>query len=220
MTHSDGRPYGFEWLYSPREMVADGVVHALGVTLGLAGAVAIVVVGVKHATGAEFASLVVYTVGLLAMLGFSAAYNLWPVSPWKWLLRRFDHSAIYLLIAATYTPFLVQLKDAALAAGMLAGVWIAAAAGMVLKLLFPGKLDRVSIAVYLGLGWCGVAAYDAIKGALPVSSLWLLAAGGGLYSVGVIFHAWRRLKFQNAIWHGFVLVASVCHYFAVLGAVT
>lgn len=220
MNTQDGRPHGFEWLYTPREILADGVVHVCGIALGLVGAVALIVVGVQRATGAELASVIVYTIGFLAMLGFSAAYNLWPVSPWKWLLRRFDHSAIYLMIAATYTPFLVQLKDAALAAGMLVGLWVAAAGGMAVKLIFPGRLDRVAIAIYLALGWSGVVAYDAVKGALPVSSLWLLAAGGALYSVGVVFHVWQRLKFQNAIWHAFVLIGAVCHYFAVLDAVT
>lgn len=219
MTHDDGRPQGFEWLYTPREIVADGVVHVIGLALGLFGAGAIVVVGVQRATGVELASVIVYTAGLLAMLALSAAYNLWPVSPWKWFLRRFDHAAIYLLIAATYTPFLMQLKNTAIAHTMLTGVWLAAAGGMAMKLLLPGKLDRAAIAVYLALGWCGIAAFDAIQGALPVTALWLIVAGGVLYSLGVIFHSWRTLKFHNAIWHGFVVTAAACHYFAVLQTV-
>jgi hemolysin III len=200
-------------------MFADGIVHVLGLSLGLVGAVAIVIVGAQRATGAELFSVIVYTTGLLAMLGASAAYNLWPVSPWKWLLRRFDHSAIYLLIAATYTPFLVQLKDAAVGSVMLIGIWLVAGLGMAVKLTLPGRLDRTAIGLYLALGWSGMAAYDAVKGVLPVSALWLLLAGGVLYSVGVIFHAWRTLKFQNAIWHGFVVAAATCHYFAVLETV-
>jgi hemolysin III len=137
------------------------------------------------------------------------------VSRAKWILRRFDHSAIYLLIAATYTPFAVQLKGV-LAFGLLAWVWSVAALGIVVKLLLPGRLDRLSVVFYLLLGWSGIVLAESITTALPVSALWLLAAGGLLYTAGVIFHVWRSLRFQNAIWHAFVLGAAACHYTAVL----
>ena len=149
------------------------------------------------------------------MLGFSAAYNLWPVSRIKWLLRRFDHSAIYLLIAATYTPFIAQMKNGLLATTLLAGVWTVAAVGIVLKLALPGRFDRFSIVLYLALSWSGVAMYEVIA-ALPASTLWLLGAGGLLYSFGVVFHLWESLRFQNAIWHAFVVLAAACHYTAVI----
>jgi hemolysin III len=144
---------------------------------------------------------------------------MWPVSPWKWLLRRFDHSAIYLLIAATYTPFLLQLKGNTVTAGLLVAVWATAAVGIVLKLFLPGRFDRLSVGLYLFLGWSGVIAYDTLVAALPRSTLALLMAGGALYSIGVVFHAWRSLRYQNAVWHAFVLAAALCHYFAVLETV-
>jgi hemolysin III len=153
---------------------------------------------------------------LLAMLGFSAAYNMWPISSVKWVLRRFDHSAIYLMIAGTYTPFIGQLKDGVASAGLLLGVWLTAIVGVALKLLMPGRFDRMAIALYLMLGWSCVVTYGPISAVLPSASLWLLVAGGLLYSTGVIFHAWRNLRFHNAIWHGFVLAAASCHYWAVL----
>jgi hemolysin III len=213
---SSGRPASVSWDYDRVELIADGAVHAIGVSFGLIGAVVIVVMAAQSGAATDIPSIVIYAVGLLAMLGFSAAYNMWPISPVKWVLRRFDHSAIYLMIAGTYTPFVGQLKDGVASAGLLLGVWLTAIIGVALKLLMPGRFDRTAIALYLILGWSCVVAYGPISAALPNASLWLLVAGGVLYSIGVIFHAWRKLRFHNAIWHGFVLAAACCHYSAVL----
>lgn len=203
-----------DWRYSRAEILADGVIHALGVTFALGAAVALVVLAAQTVGPWQLTSILIYGGALVAVLVISAVYNLWPVSPIKWALRRFDHSAIYLLIAGTYTPFVGQLKGAA-AMALLVGLWAVAVIGIALKLRFPGRFDRTSIVLYLLMGWSGVAAYDTIA-ALPYSTLSLLALGGSLYTVGVVFHLWRSLRFQNAVWHAFVLVAAVCHYGAVL----
>jgi hemolysin III len=100
---------------------------------------------------------------------------------------------------------------------LLAVVWAASVLGVVLKLAFPGRLDRLSIVLYLVIGWSGILLWQSIA-ELPATSLWLMLAGGLLYSIGVIFHVWESLPFQNAIWHGFVLVASGCFYGAVFRA--
>ena len=99
------------WNYDRAELIADGVVHIVGVCFGLVAATALIVLTAVYATAVDIAAVSVYVAGLLAMLVLSATYNLWPVSRAKWVLRRFDHSAIYLLIAATYTPFIMELKD-------------------------------------------------------------------------------------------------------------
>jgi hemolysin III len=208
-------PGQVSWNYDRAEIIADGVVHTAGVVLGLIGAVAIVVVALRSRPVA-IAPTLIYMIGLVAMLGLSAAYNMWPISPTKWLLRRFDHSAIYLLIAGTYTPFLSLMKSGLASAGLIIGIWSSALVGMFLKLALPGRYDRLSIALYLLLGWIGVIAYDRVAPIVPSASLWLLAIGGVLYSLGTLFHVWERLRFQNAIWHGFVLLAAGCHYSAVL----
>ena len=156
-----------------------------------------------------------YALCLLSMLVFSAAYNLCPVSPRKWLLRRFDQSAIYLLIAATYTPFITQLNDRGLAASLLVALWSAAAVGIVLRLIFPGRFDRLSVVLYIAMGWSGVIAYDKAIASLSGSILMFIAAGGVLYTFGMIFHLWERLRYQNAIWHAFVLLGAACHFRAV-----
>jgi hemolysin III len=207
------------WNYDRAELIADGIVHGVGVFCGLIAATALIVLAGIFASAYEIVSVSVYAAGLLAMLGFSAAYNLWPVSRGKWLLRRFDHSAIYILIAATYTPVFAQLQDRIFAMSLLAGVWSVAAVGIVLKLFLPGRFDRVSVGLYLAMGWSGLIAYDAGLSSLPQLALWFIVAGGLLYSLGVIFHAWQRLRFQNAIWHSFVLLGAACHYTAVLDLV-
>ena len=99
------------------------------------------------------------------------------------------------------------------------GVWCAAIGGIVLKLRYPGRFDRLSVGIYLAMGWSGVMLYGPVVKALPALALGFILAGGLLYSFGVIFHAWRRLRFQNAIWHGFVLAGAACHYTAVLDLV-
>jgi hemolysin III len=207
------------WNYDRAELIADGVVHGVGVLSGLVAATVLIVLTAIYATPFEVAVVSVYVAGLLTMLVLSATYNLWPVSRAKWLLRRFDHSAIYVLIAATYTPFIMQTKDNVFAIALLIGVWCVAIVGIVLKLLLPGRLDRLSVGLYLAMGWSGFMVYDTVVESLPALTLWCIAAGGLLYSFGVIFHAWQRLRFQNAIWHSFVLLGAACHYTAVLDLV-
>jgi hemolysin III len=207
------------WHYDRAELIADGIVHAIGVILGLIAATALVVLTAVYATALDIVAVSIYVAGLLAMLVLSASYNLWPVSRTKWVLRRFDHSAIYILIAATYTPIIMELKDSVFTIALLVGVWCVAIFGIVLKLGWPGRFDRVSVGLYLALGWSGIMLYDSVVAVLPKLALWFVLAGGALYSLGVIFHAWRQLRFQNAIWHSFVLLGAACHYTAVLDLV-
>jgi hemolysin III len=207
------------WNYDRAELIADGIVHGIGVFGGLIAATVLIVLTAVYATAFDVAVVSVYVAGLLAMLVLSATYNLWPVSPAKWVLRRFDHSAIYLLIAATYTPIIMELKDSVTAMVLLAGVWCVAIIGIMLKLVLPGRFDRLSVGLYLAMGWSGVMLYGRVVATLPTLALGFVAAGGALYSLGVIFHAWQRLRFQNAIWHCFVLLGAACHYTAVLDLV-
>jgi hemolysin III len=207
------------WNYDRSELIADAVVHITGVCFGLVAATTLIVLTAVYASAVDVAAVSVYVAGLLAMLVMSATYNLWPVSRAKWVLRRFDHSAIYLLIAATYTPLILELKDSYFAIALLIGVWCTAIAGIVIKLALPGRYDRLAVGLYLAMGWSGMMLYDAVVKALPSMALYFIVAGGVLYSFGVIFHAWKRLRFQNAIWHGFVLSGAACHYTAILDLV-
>src|ERR1700726_3228282 len=129
------------WNYDRAELIADGVVHGIGVFGGLVAATVLVVLTAVYASAIDVAAVSVYVAGLLAMLVLSATYNLWPVSRAKWVLRRFDHSAIYVLIAATYTPLIMELKDSYFAIALLMGVWCLAIVGVWLKLALPGRYD-------------------------------------------------------------------------------
>ncbi|MGH6680927.1 MAG: PAQR family membrane homeostasis protein TrhA, partial [Bradyrhizobium sp.] len=121
------------WNYDRAELIADGVVHAIGIVLSLIAATALVVLAAVYGSPVDIVGVSIYVAGLLTMLVLSATYNLWPVSRAKWVLRRFDHSAIYVLIAATYTPFIMEMKESVFAIALLTGVWCIAIVGIVLK---------------------------------------------------------------------------------------
>jgi hemolysin III len=198
------------------EILADAVMHVLGAALGLAG-VGFLVPRIIHAMAAGAAiALALYAIGLLAMLGFSAAYNLSAPSRRREWLRRFDHAAIFIMIAGTYSPLTIGRVSGAWSAWLAAAVWLIAILGAGLKLAFPRRYDRLAVVAYLLLGWLGIVAIGPLLRSMPVTALLLLGIGGVLYSGGVVFHLWQRLRFQNAVWHGFVLAGAACHYAAVL----
>lgn len=203
---------------SVAELLADGIVHALALLAGLIAFPLLLFHGLQTAGIGTFAALTVYAAGFFLMWGFSLAYNMTPPSALKWLLRRFDHSMIYVMIAGTYTALIPQLAGGwSLALGAI--VWTGAALGIIVKVALPGRYDRLSILAYILLGWVGVIAIGPATAALPVISLWLLVAGGVTYVAGVAFYVWERLHFHNAIWHGFVAVAAGLHFAAIAVAV-
>ncbi|HXQ39799.1 MAG TPA: hemolysin III family protein [Candidatus Udaeobacter sp.] len=204
------RPYG------ERELAFDRAIHWLGIGAGAVGAVALLVVFVSDHGSRGLIAVLLYAVGLMAMLCCSAAYNLSSPSPRQEWLRRLDHAAIFLMIAGTYTPFTVLRLAGGWSILLTAVVWSVALAGAAAKLAFPRRLEGASVVVYLALGWIGIIAARPIAAALDPAALVLLAAGGLLYTVGTAFHLWRSLPFQNAIWHACVLSAAGCHYAAVL----
>ncbi len=207
-------------VYTSRERLADGLVHGLGILACLVALPILIVMAIPLLPVASVASLAVYAAASLAMFGFSAAYNLIPAPGWKDRLRRCDQAAIFMMIAGTYTPFALLKVGGLWGIGLFAGVWTVALSAATAKLFLPGRLDRVSIWLYLALGWAGLAVIRLLVASLPLDALILLAVGGGLYTLGVAFHLWKRLAYQNAIWHGFVLAAASCHYAALLRAVT
>ncbi len=197
------------------EYLADRQIHIIGIAGGLIGA--IVLCALARPEGPrEFLSVLAYSAGLIAMLVCSAAYNIVLSPRLKPILRRLDHAAIFVMIAGTYTPFTVNRLSGAWSVTMTAGVWgIALVAGTV-KLLMPHRLERFSLLLYLALGWFGLIALKPLIVALDTETLLLIGIGGLIYSLGTIFHSWRGLKYQNAIWHAFVLAAAVVHFAAVL----
>lgn len=198
------------------EFIADAIVHGLGLCLGLIGAAILVAAVADGGSAAKITAAAIYASGLIAMWGFSATYNLMPGSRYRAMLRRFDHCGIFLMIAGTYTPFTTLHLQGIWALGLTAFIWNAALLGIGAKLLTERALEGLSAGVYLALGWVGVVAAGPFLASLPRLTLLLLAGGGLLYSVGVIFHVWESLPFQKALWHAFVLAGAGLHYVAVL----
>lgn len=202
--------------YTDPERLADGVVHCVGLAAaGVAVPVLLVLVALWHGGGAAVAAVAVYGLGLVGMLAASAGYNLVRQPRVKEILRRCDHAAIYVKIAGTYTPFTVLIGGAQ-ALWLLAGIWGAAVLGLALKLLAPRRFEMAAVVLYLAMGWAGVALGGPMIEGLTDLGLGLICAGGALYTIGVGFHLWQSLPFQNAIWHGLVLTASFVFYAAVM----
>jgi hemolysin III len=185
--------------YSAAERIADGSVHVVGVVASLVAATALMIAA-SRLPAASIASLAVYGFGLIAVFACSAAYHLTTQGRLKALLRRFDHAAIYVKIAGTYTPFAVMMGNAA-GLALLAAVWAITAFGATAKLLWPQRLVR------------------PFASAVSDRVLLLLVVGGLTYTVGVVFHLWERLPYHNAIWHALVVAASACHFAAIIDAV-
>jgi hemolysin III len=212
--HTAGmRPYKFE------ELTIDRWIHWAGIGLGVLGAIPIVGITLdRNGIGSSFVILV-NAVCLLVMLGCLAAYHLARPTWRRELLRRFDHAAIFLMIGGTYTPFTTSGLLGSSSRAMTLAIWAIALLGVSLKVVFPRRLEGPSVILYLMLGWIGLIALRPILTSLDPGTVILLGVGGVFYSVGVGFHLWQRLKFQNALWHGFVLFAAACHYVAVLRGV-
>ncbi len=206
-------------LYRLREQVADGILHVIAVVASLAAAVAIVAMAADELPVLPTVSVVVYALGLIGVFAFSAGYH-WVSRPrWKEILRRLDHAAIFVMIAGSCTPFALVKVGGAMGYGVFAAVWAAGLLGVALKLLLPRRFERAALALYVLQGWAVVVAIQPLILAVAPMPLLLFAAGGVLYTIGVGFHVWHRLPYQNAIWHGFVLVAAGCQYAAILGSV-
>lgn len=202
--------------YTRAELVVDGIVHVLGLIVAIAAGSILLAFAILKTAPEAAPALVVYVGSLVAVLGVSLAYNLWPVSPVKMVLARFDQAAIFLFIAGTYTPFLAVLGGTTSGMLMTTFVWGASLIGVALKLIVPERFGRLAIALYLAIGWSGILVFQSLAQTLPATTMWLLLAGGVTYSLGIVFHLWEKLKFQNALWHVFVVVGASLHLWAVI----
>jgi hemolysin III len=202
---------------SRQSELANTITHAVGVALALAGLAVLVTIASLHGNARQVVSYSIYGVTLVLLYAASTAYHGIRLSRARRLLRTLDHAAIYLLIAGTYTPFSLISLRGAWGWSLLGVIWALAAIGVVFKIFFIGRFSRTSTLVYLSMGWLALIAARQLFANLPAQGLVLLFAGGLCYTVGILFFAFdRRLRFNHAIWHVFVLAGSVCHFFAVL----
>lgn len=200
--------------YSRAERLSDGVVHVFGLGLALiAVPVLIALTTTYRSEPTAILSAYVYGASLILMLTFSALYNMVENERWSGFLRRLDHSAIYVKIAGTYTPFV--LLSSVPAPGLLAGLWGSAVLGSVLKILDPNRFRWFSLFLYLAMGWAAVWAGGSMLADLHITVIGLMFSGGIMYTVGVIFYLLDRMPFHNTIWHIFVLAGSVLFFIAV-----
>lgn len=197
------------------ELVADGIIHVIGVALGVIGSVILIVLAALKHSYIEIVAVSIYAAGMILMFSCSALYNMARKSRYREYFQRLDHSGIFLMIAGTYTAFTILMLKGDWAVYLTAIVWSVALMGVVIKLLWPKRLEGVTTGLYIALGWVGIVAIEPIFASLGVAALVLLGIGGALYTIGVFFHLWERLPYQNAIWHGFVVAGAGTHYGAV-----
>jgi hemolysin III len=205
--------------YGRGEQIADRYVHFAGLAAGLVGSVTLVAAAAERARALMIVSVAVYGIGLVCMIGASALYNIAAASRRREWFRRLDHAAIFLMIAGTYTPFTLVRMGGPWGHGIAVFVWLAAVTGIALKLLYPRRLEGLSILLYLAIGWAILVGLKPLFAAVPLPAIILIGVGGLLYSFGVVFHLWHRLPYHNAIWHACVLGAAACHWVAVLNGV-
>lgn len=197
---------------SPAEEWVSAVTHGIGLVLGTVGLGALITLGALRGDPGRLAGGLVFGVTLVFLYAASTLYHSARQPRLKYIWRTVDHIAIYYLIAGTYTPVLLTFFEGGWQWALLAAVWTLALAGTVYKLFFIGRHPRFSLAVYLGMGWLWIVALEPMLALVPPGGLAGLAAGGLFYTLGVVFYAWRRLPYNHAIWHLFVLAGSGCHY--------
>jgi len=198
------------------EELANAISHGLGVVLSINGLVLLVVRAALYGDAWQMVSFSIYGSSLILLYLASTLYHSFRNQRIKQILRIFDHSAIYLLIAGSYTPFLLVSLRGPWGWSLLGIIWGLALLGIVFKLIFGAKYEIVSTIFYLLMGWVVIIAIKPLLAALPLAGILWLVAGGLAYTLGVIFFAWEKLPFNHAIWHGFVLAGSIFHFFAIL----
>ena len=198
------------------EEIVNSITHGIGLALSIAGFIVLLVLAVIRGTAWHIVACAIYGTTLVTLYAASTLYHAVAAPGAKRALRIFDHCAIYLLIAGSYTPFLLVNLRGPWGWSLLGVVWGLAIAGIVFKFWFVERFGFLSTSVYLLMGWLAVIATKPVLAHVPVTGLLLIVAGGLFYSSGVIFYAWQRLPYNHAIWHIFVLAGSACHYFAVL----
>jgi len=202
--------------YSPAEEIASSVIHGLGVVLSITAVVLLTTLAARSGDVWRIVSLAIYGSTLIAMYLSSVLYHSFRNPGVKRVFRYFDHSAIYLLIAGTYTPFTLVNLRGAWGWTLFGLIWGFAALGLLMTVLGIGRSRLLGSLVYIGMGWLVIIAIKPLLDAIPPGGIAWLVAGGLFYTLGVIFYIWKRLPFNHAIWHLFVLGGSACHFIAIL----
>jgi len=205
--------------YPLRQELANTVTHGVGAVLSVAGLVGLVVTSARFGDVWQVVSTAIFGTTMVLMYSASTLYHALKDERTKARLQKFDHAAIFLLIAGSYTPFVLVTLRGPWGWSLFGVVWGLALIGVVLKFWYAGRFEVVSTLIYLGMGWLVLVAIKPLWVALPTGGMVWLVVGGACYSVGCIFYLWKKLPYQHAIWHGWVLAGSACHWIAVYGYV-
>ncbi len=200
--------------YDPQEELINAYSHGLGAVLALIAAIFLIVKGYGLALG-QWISLWVYGLSLVLLLSSSMLYHFAQDERKRYWYKKLDHTAIYYLIAGTYTPFLSIGIPTAKAHYLLIALWIIALIGTLFKLVFIHRFQKVSLAAYLVMGWLAVLVMDDMQRYLAKGAIQLLLAGGLAYTVGTLFYALKKVRYSHAIWHVFVLLGAGLHFLAI-----
>lgn len=202
--------------YSLGEEVANSVTHGIGILLAIAGLAVLCSFASLHGNAWHLVSCIVFSVTLILQYTFSTLYHSIQLPRAKRIMRIFDHSAIFLLIAGTYTPFMLVNLRGVWGWTLFGFIWGLAVVGVLLQTALLKSWKGVSVAIYIGMGWAVVIAFKPMLEFVAPGGLILLLAGGLAYTSGVGFYLWKSLRYHHAIWHGFVLLGSILHFFSVL----
>ncbi|MDO5089388.1 MAG: hemolysin III family protein [Leptotrichiaceae bacterium] len=206
---------GLEYNTSKGEEIANFVSHTVGAGLSVIGFILLTIRASWVRDLSAVISFMIFGIGLIVLYTMSSIYHGLKPGTAKRIFEIFDHSAIYILIAATYTPFLVLVVKSETGTMILWAQWIICISGILFKAFFTGKMKMFSTLLYLFMGWMIVFAFKELKDNINSTSLVFLISGGILYSLGTVFYTWKICKFSHMIWHIFVILGSVCHFFAV-----
>ena len=199
------------------EEIANSVTHGVGLALSLTALPVLIVTALRHGDAVRVTSVAIFGSTLVLLYAASTLYHSIPFPRVRPVLRAIDHSAIYLLIAGTYTPFALGALRHDGGMPLLVAVWSLALAGIVCRTLLGPQFHKISVALYVAMGWLVLLAIRPMIAHVATPGLIWLFAGGASYTVGVTFYAWNRLPYGHMVWHLFVLAGSLCHFFAVLG---
>jgi hemolysin III len=198
-----------------REEIANAVTHGIGVILSIGGGAVLITLASIHAGAREIISVVVFSAALVLLYTASTLYHAARHPRLKSRLKVLDHCAIFLMIAATYTPFTIAAIRGGWGWSLFGIVWGLAVFGIVFKLFFTGRFKALSTLTYIGMGWLVVVAFAPLSQALTPTALALLITGGVFFTVGAVVYHFDRLPFSHAVWHLFVLAGSISHFAAV-----
>lgn len=202
--------------YSPREEIANGLIHGIGILLSIVGLAVLVGFASARGSAVDIVAGSVFGATLIMVYTTSTLYHAISQPGAKQVLRKLDHIAIFLLIAGTYTPFTLSAIGGRLGWTLFAVIWSLAVLGIVFELTFLRRWTWLAVGLYLVMGWIGIVAIKPLAAALDSGGVALVLAGGAAYTLGVLFYLWRRLPYSHAIWHVFVLIGSALHFLAVL----